>query len=149
MITFRGDAWKFYCKLRRTKKKGRNLNELKELNELDEIQTFYETIEDRALINIRYRMLKEKKGSGMIPVFVSAIPWLLFIFSKQLQQWLFQEGAYLWVVFIILYVFILLTSVIVHFRENAWAHVHTEMIEDILSKRNGGENHKKKSHSYY
>jgi hypothetical protein len=80
-------------------------------------------------------MLKEKKGSGIIPILVSSIPWLLLLFSKQLQDYLFQEGSILWIVFVILYIIIITISVILHFRENSWASVHIEIIQDILRDR--------------
>lgn len=135
MVTFRGDAWKFYLKLKETKKKGKNINELKELTELEEMKHFYEGFTDDTLRKIRYRMLKELKGSGIIPIFVTTIPWLLFIFSKQLQAFLFRDGSHLWLAFALVYVTLLFFSVIIHFREQAWANVNTEMIEDILEKR--------------
>lgn len=135
MISFRGDAWKFYLKLKETNKTGNDVNELKELTELQEIENFYERFNDATLIKIRYRMLKELKGSGIIPIFVTTIPWLLFIFSKQLQALLFNDGSKLWLAFVLVYVTMLFFSVIVHFREQAWANVHKEMIEDILDRR--------------
>lgn len=139
MASFRGDAWRFYQKLVSTKQKGDKIDELKEIVELKEIEDFYETLDDSTLMKIRYRMMKEKKGSGIIPIFVSSVPWLLFIFSKQLQTVLFKNGGYLWVGFVFLYIITLIFSVIVHFRENAWAYVHTKMIEDILKRRNKTE----------
>ncbi len=144
MISFRGDAWKFYLKLKRTQCSGEHIEQLKEITEIEEIQKFYEALGDRLLMKIRYRMVKEKKGSGMVPILVSTIPWLLFIFSKQLQGVLFRDGSYLWALFAFFYLAILISSVIVHFRENAWANVHTEIIDDILSERRErrGENTK-------
>ncbi|MBU8907576.1 hypothetical protein KH400_13255 [Desertibacillus haloalkaliphilus] len=135
MFSLRGDAWKFYQKLRRTERNGDSVKQLNEIKEIEEIQSFYVTLDDDTLHNIRYRMLKEKEGSGMIPIFVTSIPWLLFIFSKQLQQLLFEGGTYLWLVFIFIYVTVLFFSVIIHFRENAWANVHIELIGDVLKRR--------------
>lgn len=143
--SFRGDAWKFYLKLKKTTQSGKEINHLQEISELEEIYQFYNHLDSHLLRKIRYRMLKEKKGSGMIPIFVTAIPWLLFIFSKQLQGFLFKDGGYLWLIFGLVYLTILISSVIIHFRENAWANVHTEIIEDILSIRG---DYKTKSNSY-
>ncbi|MFD2210468.1 hypothetical protein ACFSMW_12220 [Virgibacillus halophilus] len=84
---------------------------------------------------IRYRMIKEKNGAGVIPVLVAAIPWLLFLFSKQLQEFLFQEGSLWWLLFCILYLVLLVGGVMLHFREKAWAAFHIAMIQDILEER--------------
>jgi hypothetical protein len=80
-------------------------------------------------------MTKEKNGSGVIPILVSALPWLFFLFSQRLQQFLFKDGSWLWIIFVVLYVFILIPSVFLHFREQSWASVHIEIIQDILKDR--------------
>lgn len=135
MFSLRGDAHKFYLRLRKKKVNQQSIEQCKELAEIEEIQTFYEEIDSRTLNNIQYRMVKEKNGSGIIPVFISAGPWLLFIFSKQLQRFLFKEGSMLWAAFVVMYLTTLTVSVIVHFQEKAWAAVHIEIIQDILRER--------------
>ncbi|MGO4886428.1 hypothetical protein ACJ2A9_01605 [Anaerobacillus sp. MEB173] len=134
MYSFRGDAWKFYVKLRNAEQDGNDVRLLNEIVEMAEIEAYYQSLDNDTLNKIRYRMLKEKGGSGIIPIAVSSIPWVFFIVSKQLHETIFKEG-YLWVVFICVYITIIFISVILHFRENAWAVVHTEIINDILQKR--------------
>lgn len=130
MFRFRGDAHRFYMQLKR-----RAGADHKKLDEIAEIRNFYQSIDTDNLKTISYRMLKEKSGSGIIPILVTAIPWFFFLFSKQLQQFLFKDGSFLWVVFGFLYLSILTVSVTLHFREKAWAALHIKIIEDILSER--------------
>ena len=135
MFSLRGDAHKFYVKLKKSNPTHLRYDQYKELKEIREIQEFYQSIETETLIDIYYKMIKEKNGTGIIPIFVSAGPWLLFIFSKQLQELLFKDGSLLWLTFIILYVTVLTISVILHFHEKAWASLHIEVIQDILKTR--------------
>jgi hypothetical protein len=135
MFTSRGDAHKLYLKLKDTYKRNQSLDELRELTEIEEIQSFYNNLKSSTLEKIYYRVLKEKNGMGIIPVFISAGPWLLFLFSKKLQEFLFANGSVLFFVFITIYLLILIISVILHFREKAWAEVHAKIIKDILTKR--------------
>ncbi|MFC3885689.1 hypothetical protein ACFOU2_20315 [Bacillus songklensis] len=135
MFSLRGDAHKIYLQLKKTSNKGRSFNSIKKLTEIDEIQNFYKSIDSRTLEKIYYRMIKEKNGSGTIPIFVSSVPWLFFLFSRQLQQFLFKEGSLLWVVFVFVYISILTIGVILHFHEKSWAAVHIEIIQDILKER--------------
>ncbi|PMC35155.1 hypothetical protein CJ195_20395 [Bacillus sp. UMB0899] len=135
MFSTRGDAHKLYLKFKKASENGEQLNELSELKEIAEMKTFYEKIETSTLEKIYYRILKEKNGMGMIPVFVSAGPWLLFLFSKQLQEFLFKNGATPFFIFITIYLAILIISVILHFKEKAWATIHLTLIEHILKGR--------------
>ncbi|WP_391557807.1 hypothetical protein [Robertmurraya sp.] len=134
-MAFRGDAHKLYIKLSKANKQDEPLRQAKELTEIQEIRAFYQTIETATLQLIYYRMIKEKQGSGIIPIFVTSIPWFFFLFSKQLQEFLFKEGSLLFLLFGIFYMVTLTISVIVHFRENAWAAVHIEIIQDIVDER--------------
>lgn len=134
-MAFRGDAHKLYIKLTKANKQDKPLRQLKELTEIQDIRSFYQTIETATLQLIYYRMTKEKQGSGIIPIFVTSIPWFFFLFSKQLQEFLFKEGRILFLLFGIFYMVTLTISVIVHFRENAWAAVHIEIIQDIVDER--------------
>ncbi|GAA0324226.1 hypothetical protein GCM10008967_13450 [Bacillus carboniphilus] len=135
MLSFRGDAHKFYEKLKKSKRKDPNFTSNRELSEIREIQSFYLDIETVVLQDIYYKMIKEKSGTGIIPIFVSAGPWLLFIFSKQLQSILFKNGSYLWLLFVLAYLITLVFSVILHFHEKAWAALHIGIIQDILKDR--------------
>ncbi|MEK3988897.1 MULTISPECIES: hypothetical protein [Robertmurraya] len=134
-MSFRGDAHKLYMKLNKVYKHDKPLGQVRELLEIEEIRAFYQTIETATLKLIYYRMTKEKQGSGIIPIFVTSIPWFFFLFSKQLQEFLFKEGSFLFLLFGIFYMVTLTISVIVHFRENAWAAVHIEIIQDIVDER--------------
>nr|WP_239094264.1 hypothetical protein [Bacillus sp. B15-48] len=127
-------------RLRRATNKEQSFNEISELTELKDIKKLYETIDSETLKIIYYRMIKEKNGSGMIPIFVTTIPWLLFMFSNQIQRFLFKEGSLLWVAFTIIYLCILTLSVILHFREKAWAETHIEIIQDIIKARKDEKN---------
>ncbi|MEO2077048.1 MAG: hypothetical protein ABGX20_16900 [Bacillus sp. (in: firmicutes)] len=109
---------------------------MKEIKEIESIQKFYSSLDSEKLQQIYYRMIKEKNGSGIIPIFVSSVPWLLFLFSKPLMDFLFKEGSMLWALFGCGYLLILIGSVILHFREKAWAAFHMEIIQDILKERN-------------
>ncbi|MDL4842299.1 hypothetical protein [Aquibacillus rhizosphaerae] len=135
-MSFRGDAHKFYLKLNRNRKKENSIKHIRELKEVQDIRTFYNSIDTYTLKLIYYRMIKEKSGSGIIPLFVTAVPWFLFLFSKQIQEFLFQEGSLLWILFSFIYMFTLAISVIVHFREKAWAVLHIEILLDLIGDRN-------------
>jgi hypothetical protein len=135
MFSLRGDAHKIYLTLKKTSNKGQSFSDVKEIKEIEEIQRFYHSIDSETLKKINFCMIKEKNGSGMIPLLVSSGPWLLLLFSEQLQGFLFREGSMLWVFFVFVYILILTISVILHFREKSWASVHTEIIEDILRER--------------
>lgn len=137
MRTLRGDAHKIYLKLRDASDGKQPLQQTANLNEIAEIKQLYETIDSKTLKLIFYRMIKEKNGSGIVPIFVSSIPWFLFMFSTQIQEFLFQEGRFLWLfIFCFVYFSVLIMSVILHFRERAWAAAHIEIIQDILAVRN-------------
>lgn len=135
LISFRGDAHKIYLKLKRNARKDRTFKHLKEMEEVRSIQLFYEGIDSQTLKIIYYRMLKEKNGSGIIPILITAIPWFLFLFSNQLQKFLFGRGYLYLILFTIIYFFLLFFTVILHFRERAWASFHIKMICDILEER--------------
>lgn len=134
MFTPRGDAHKFYLKLKKTVRSGHPVHQLKEIIEVNDIKQFYNQMNGDQLSNIRYRMLKEKDGNGMIPLLVTALPWLGFLVSNQLQSFL-TKGIHILFVFLIAYMLVMTTSVILHYREKAWATVHIEIIEDILKER--------------
>lgn len=107
----------------------------KYLKELYEVREFYESIESDVLQLIYYRLIKEKNGSGMIPIFVSSIPFLFLIFSQHLQKILLHEGSRNWMIFIVCYITGITFALFLHFRENAWAASHLEIIKDILEER--------------
>lgn len=136
MFATRGDAHRFYLKLKTTLDKDQQFVSIQELVEIDEIQKFYSTIDDRMLKKIYYRMIKEKNGSGIIPILVSSGPLILLVFSNQLQKFLFKYGGLIVVGFSCIYILLLTISVILHFHEKAWAAVHIEIIQDILKERN-------------
>lgn len=140
LLTFRGDAHRLFLQIKDRSKNKLAVKQLKILTEIEEIKSTYQNIDSSTLKLIYYRMIKEKNGSGIIPIFVTSIPWLLFLFAVQLQKYLFKNGSLLWALFVFIYVVILTFSVILHFREKAWASVHIEIIQDILSER---------SHSQY
>jgi len=133
-LVFRGDAHKLYSKL--NKIQSIEFIQTKELSEVQEIRSFYRTVSTDLLKLVYYRMIKEKNGSGIIPIFVTAIPWFIFLFSSKLQEFLFREGGLLWLPFSIIYICILIISVVLHFREKAWAGLHIEIIQDVIAERN-------------
>ena len=135
MFSFRGDAHKIYLKLRTVKERDQSFIDVKEINEIEEIQTFYRSIDSDTLKKINFCMIKEKNGSGMIPLLVSSGPWLLLLFAEQLHKFLFKNGGFLWIFFVLFYVLVLTISVILHFHEKSWASVHTEIIQEILRER--------------
>ncbi|GIN19860.1 MAG TPA: hypothetical protein DEO65_13915 [Bacillus bacterium] len=136
MFSFRGDGHKIYLQLR----KNQEIKFIEELKETEEIKSFYESLDSRTLQLARYRMIKEQNGVGIIPIFVTAIPWLLFLFSTKLQKFLFKDGSMLWAVFAILYLISLTASVLSHFKEKAWTAFHLNIIQDVLADR--GKNFK-------
>nr|WP_263323438.1 hypothetical protein [Neobacillus sp. Marseille-Q6967] len=137
MFTFRGDAHKVYLHLKKRVDDHQPIKTLKDMVEIEEIQAFYQSLDPSELKLIQYRMVKEKNGTGIIPIFVTSIPWFFFLFSKQLQEFLFKDGRhYLWAAFSFLYLLLLTFSVILHFREKAWAAFHLEMIQDVLKEKN-------------
>ncbi|HEU5140643.1 MAG TPA: hypothetical protein VFT51_11760 [Bacillales bacterium] len=134
MISLRGDVHKFYLKIKKGFQHDHSLNGMKELTEIKGIQQFYEQLESAQLKTIRYRMIKEQKGNGIIPLLVSSLPWLAFIFSKQLHSFV-DKSAHLLFWFLIVYSFVITLSVTIHYREKAWAAVHIEIIEELLNSR--------------
>jgi len=129
---FRGDVHKIYCHL---KKQPDNIPDSKYLKEMKEVLDFYQSIDSDTLKLIFYRLVKEKNGSGMIPVYLSSIPFLFLIFSNNLQELLFSRGSKYLVVFIVIYLGGITFSLFLHSREKAWAASHIEMIQDILTER--------------
>ncbi|MEH7012135.1 hypothetical protein V7087_15205 [Neobacillus niacini] len=144
MFSLKGDAHKVFLRLKRTQRNGDTIKDMKEYKEIEEIQTLYRSLDSNTLQLIHYRMIKEYNGSGIIPILVSSAPWLLLLFSKQLSTFLFKNGNWLWVGFCIVYLLGLAISVIIHFREKAWAAFHIEIIQDILKER---KNENAKGHS--
>ncbi|MFC7684887.1 hypothetical protein [Ureibacillus sp. GCM10028918] len=132
MNLFRGDAHKIYCHL---KKNSADIPNSKYLKEMKEVRDFYQSIESELLKLIFYRLIKEKNGSGMIPVYVSSIPFLFLIFSNNLQEILFAQGSKYWLIFILIYIGGITFSLFLHFREKAWAASHIEIIQDLLTER--------------
>lgn len=135
MFSTKGDAHKVFLRLKKTIHNGDIINDMKEYQEIEEIQTLYLSLDSNTLKLIHYRMIKEYNGSGIIPILISSAPWLLLLFSKQLSQYLFKDGSWLWAGFCIVYLLGLGISVIIHFREKAWASFHMEIIQDILKER--------------
>ncbi|SET03304.1 hypothetical protein SAMN05216389_104243 [Oceanobacillus limi] len=142
MFSFRGDAHKIYLRVKESPSKIRNIGFIKET---EEIKSFYETQDSTTLKLIYYRMIKEKNGSGIIPIFATAIPWLLFLFSSHLQDFLFKEGSINWIIFSFIYLTLLTFSLILHFREQAWANFHIQIIQDILEERDSSYSKQKGS----
>jgi hypothetical protein len=135
MFSLRGDAHKIYLKLKKAANNKKPFKSIKELIEVEDIEKFYISIDSETLKKIYFCMIKEKSGSGIIPILISSAPWLFFLFSKQLQEFLFKEGSFLWVIFVFAYITILTVSVILHFHEKSWASVHIEIIQEILHER--------------
>lgn len=133
MMTLRGDAHKFYLKIKETYHGGQQISGLPEIKEIQAINHFYRQLSVDDLRMIRYRMLKEKGGNGMIPILITALPWLGFLMSKQLQTLLTKGYLYIFT-FLILYTIITMVGVIIHYREKAWATMHIDMIDNILKK---------------
>lgn len=131
MNLFRGDVHKIYCHL---KKNPNNIKTSKYLRDVQEVYEFYETVESDTLKFIYYRLIKENNGSGMIPMLISTIPFLLMILSDDLKTLPLMEGRN-WLFFIFIYLIALSFFLFVHFRERAWASSHIEIIQDILKER--------------
>lgn len=131
MFSFRGDAHKLFLTL----KEQKDIHSNKDLKETAEIKSFYESLESETLRLIFYRMVKEQNGTGIIPIFVTAIPWLLFLFSDKIQDFLFKDGILIWAIFITIYLILLTVSAFFHFKEKAWAALHIEIIRDVLEER--------------
>ena len=134
-MSFRGDAHKLYLKLNSIYNKDDSINHVQELQEVQGIRAFYQKIDTDSLRLVYYRMIKEKNGSGIIPLYVSSIPWFIILFSNKIQDFLFRDGGLLWVPFCIIYLLILTISILIHFREKAWASLHIEIIQDIIGER--------------
>lgn len=133
-FSIRGDAHKLYLKLKETP-----IEDIKKshyLKDARDIKDFYQSLDSEALQLIYYQIAKEKNGSGIIPIFVTTIPWLLFLFANPLENFLFHNGSSNWMIFALIYLILLSISLILHFKEKAWAVVHAEIIQDILSQRN-------------
>src|SRR5699024_7305262 len=99
MFSFRGDAHKIYLELRDQP----DVKQHKDIQETEKIKTYYETLDSEALQLVYYRMIKEQGGMGIIPIFVTAVPWVLFLFSDKVQAVLFINGSFLWAIFILIF----------------------------------------------
>lgn len=86
---------KFYLQLKQSSNKGQSFHSIKALREVEKIQKFYASIDSDTLKKIYFCMIKEKNGSEIITILVSSAPWLLLLFSKQLQEFLFKDGSLL------------------------------------------------------
>ena len=106
------------------------------LKETGNIKKFYHSLDSETLQLIYYQIIKEKSGVGIIPVFASIIPWLLVLLANPLENILFRDGTSNWLIFTIVYLILLTLFLILHFKEKAWAVVHSEIIKDILYERN-------------
>ncbi|MUV38257.1 hypothetical protein JNUCC1_02093 [Lentibacillus sp. JNUCC-1] len=131
MFTFRGDAHKVYLQLKKETDPAKH----HDLKETASIKAFYESIDSETLRLIHYRMIKEQNGLGIIPIYVTSIPWLLFLFSNKIEEVLFTNGNILWLIFVIIYLVLLTAFAFFHFKEKAWAAFHIEMIKDVLASR--------------
>ncbi|MBR3121412.1 hypothetical protein D1B32_19605 [Oceanobacillus profundus] len=132
-FSMRGDAHKLYLRLKEMPIE--DIKESRYLKEPASIKEFYQLLDSETLKLIYYQIVKEKSGIGIIPIFATAIPWLLFLFANPLENFLFHDGSSNWMIFSIIYLILLTISLILHFKEKAWAGVHTEIIQDILAKR--------------
>lgn len=132
-FSIRGDAHKLYLRLR--EEPTENIKQSRFLKEAREIKAFYQSLDNEALLLIYYQITKEKNGTGIIPILATAIPWLLFLFANPLENFLFHDGSKNWFVFSVIYLIILTISLTLHFKEKAWATVHSEIIQDILTRR--------------
>ncbi len=134
MITFRGDVHKFYLKIKRTVQANKPISDIHFIQEINEIKKFYQTLSYEDLKKIRYRIVKERNGSGVIPILVSTIPWLGLIFSKQIQTFI-EKNLMFVILGLILYTMLVFGAIILHFKEQAWAYTHSEIIDDILKEK--------------
>ncbi|GGH87791.1 hypothetical protein JOD43_004110 [Pullulanibacillus pueri] len=133
MVSFRGDAHKFYLKVKKTVQQDQSLYKLPEIQEIQTIDHFYGQLSMNELNMMRYWMLKEKGGNGVIPILITALPWLGFLLSKQLQTLLMKSNLYV-LGFLILYIVITAISIVIHYREKAWATMHIEIIDQHLQR---------------
>nr|WP_106779616.1 hypothetical protein [Lysinibacillus timonensis] len=132
MNFLRGDAHKIY---RRLKKNPDTIKESKYLKDIQEVRDFYTSVDSDTLKLIFYRLIKEKNGSGMMPIYVSSVPFLFLLFSQNLQTILFAAGSRNWLIFVLIYLAAITFILFLHFREKAWASCHIEIIQDILVSR--------------
>lgn len=134
MLSFRGDGHKLYLKLKQKHNQHQSIQDLKEIAEIDEMEQFYRQFKMRDLEKVRLRMIKEQNGNGLIPLLVSSLPWLAFIFSKELRS-LLSRSAHLLFWFLVIYTTLIIFGTIIHYREKAWAALHLEMINGILKEK--------------
>lgn len=93
MFSLRGDAHKVYLKLKKAAHQNQNAADIDELAEMEEIRQLYLTLESATLRKVYYRMTKEKNGSGVIPILVSALPWLFFYFRSGCSNFYLKTAA--------------------------------------------------------
>ncbi|WP_170006505.1 hypothetical protein [Bacillus fonticola] len=134
MFTLRGDAHRFFLRIRKRIDTDQKVTAAKEIIEIDSIISFYESLTSSNLKKMKYYMLKEQNGSGAIPLAITTLPWLFFMFSKPLTDWLLGKSHFL-IFFVVVYVGVLVIGIFLHFHEKAWARVHLEVIEDVLGER--------------
>lgn len=105
---------------------------LRELDDLRAMRRFYDSLsaDDRRLL--RARMKKEARGIGMIPVALSTLPLLTFVFARQLERQvaLVQDRA-LW---LLAAAFVLgLAALYIHHRQRALATLHLTLLDDAIA----------------
>ncbi|MFV8830031.1 hypothetical protein [Alkalihalobacterium sp. APHAB7] len=133
MEQFRGDAHKFYKKIKKATDQQYEVKDIREIDEIYSIQKFYETLPVNELKMIHYRMVKEQNGSGTFPLLISILPWLGLIFSKQIQET--AEGNLFFIfIFLTFFTCFAIVFILLHYREQAWASLHTEILKDLIER---------------
>jgi hypothetical protein len=84
VFSLKGDAHKIYLQIKGTLQMGQSIHSLNDFKEIEAIQGLYQSLDSPALKLVYYRMVKEKNGSGIIPILVTSIPWLCFYFRSRL-----------------------------------------------------------------
>ena len=102
MFSLRGDAHKVYL-TEKAAHQNQNAEDIDELAEMEEIRQLYLTLDSAILRKVYYRMTKEKTAPASSLSLFLPCPGS-FLFSQRLQQFLFKDGSWLWIIFVVLYV---------------------------------------------
>lgn len=135
MVHWKGDVHGFYQKLKRRYGDLIHINDVEELDTVRSIRTFYEKFDAEELKNVRAKMKKEQTGIGMIPLVTSSLPLSGLVFGDQIRSWISQYGAYSWVWMLVIYAFIVVVALAVHYHQKACASLHLTIIDEILTEK--------------
>jgi hypothetical protein len=127
----RGDAHRFYLKLRRRCPKP--TGPLKQLDYLRGIRSYYAQLEpgDRQLLLAWAR--KEESGIGLIPTALSGVPLIGLIFAPFIQGSVRLMAPWVWLALWLVGAVAFVMGVYIHHRQKAYTTLHIQILEQLCN----------------